>query len=116
MLTQKSTYDISTNDDIEIETKKNTVTDENVIILHNVTVIGTQNFVVHYSCAKCNSKLTDLGDSLSKCPNCRLLQVLKSCPSKVAVDLYIQHDDHKIMLKAYTSTIKKILDMLKMSI
>ena len=106
MLTRQSTYQISNTDETLTPNKER---DDNTIKPHDVTIIGTQNFALQYSCLECNSRLTDITSTLTKCPSCRLVQVLESCTYEVAVNLYVQAGDQRIMLKAYTSILKKIL-------
>jgi len=99
--------------DDDNESVASTQVNEKITTLKDVAVIGTQNYAIHYSCQKCNARLTDTKNDLTKCMNCRLVQLSKSCPYEVGINLYIydENNDKKVMVTACTSIIKKIVSL-----
>jgi len=105
MMTRQSSYELTNSSCSLSKTTRNV----DLIKLRKFNIIGIQNFVVHYSCVKCSSKLTDTS-ALSKCPTCKLLQVLKAAPCTCSMNVYIATEEAtKIMLTAYTPIIFDLL-------
>ena len=75
-------------------------------------IICTDNFTLHYSCVNCNNRLTDVSSMLSRCSNCHVLQAVKSCRLEVAFNLLFQTKNGKLMLKAFTATVVRLLHLL----
>ena len=106
-ITQRSQYELcNASDDNPPIVKKET----EFVNLHNVKIVGIQNFVFHFLCIKCSSRLKEFNGNLSKCPGCQILQAIDNCEFKAAANLCVSIDSQEqLILKAYTSSIKMIL-------
>ena len=106
MMTRQSSYEEIHSSCVAVQSQ---LTSNDIVTVTNFHVIGVQNFIIQYSCVKCSSKLTDMS-TLSRCPNCKVLQILKSASLNTTINIYIStQDDNKIMLTAYTPTILNLL-------
>ncbi len=111
-LIRSTTYELVDNYDADRPSvHENTTRQElQLTTIDAAKIIGTHNFTLHYSCVKCSSRLTDIiSPPLSRCSNCKILQVILSCQTEAAINLLFQTKSDRIMLTAGTSTLTKLL-------
>ena len=84
--------------------------DDQINTLLDVSIIGTQNCLIYYSCVNCMHKLPNTDQPLTKCKKCSVIQNFQSCKVEVAINvLLLTNNDDKEMLKLSTDIVIQLL-------
>jgi DNA-directed RNA polymerase subunit RPC12/RpoP len=106
-LSRKSVYEVIADDLISAVYNEEVDCDD---LLTNATIVGTQNFNVHYSCFNCSTKLPDeTDDALIRCTKCKVLQSIRNRDCKVSCNVFFQTDTEVKLLKASTDIVQQIV-------
>lgn len=81
MMTRQTVY-VRTNE----AAKPKTIKKENLLTITNINIAGVKDVAVQYACIQCSTKLAEI-QKLSKCPSCRVVQVLDSCSYKATANI-----------------------------